>query len=378
MKQYPIICRPFRGFTVSGGSCTQGLRPGLESFAPPGLPTHGPGVAASWLAAGLILIATVAGVFGGAIPACAADAPGSTYSVIISSLPGEPDYEKILQGWGKDLYTALRKNAAEDHVYWLAAKKETGVYAESRLDQITKVFDLLATLIQPQDAFELLLIGHGSFDDFDFRINIPGPDLTAAQLAEMLGRIRAERQLVANMTSSSGATIASLRRKGRILITATSAGKERNFSQFPRYFIEALREPAADTDKNQEVSVLEAFRFASHEVARYYQQATRLATEHALLEDRGDGDGVREPGADNGEGLLAASMVLVRLGDERSGVESPEARALRADKRRVEEAIEALKYRKASLNSKEYSQQLEKLLIQLAQLQQKLDTLEKK
>ncbi len=309
----------------------------------------------------------------------AADAGGSTYSVVICGLGGETEYEKIFQGWGKDLAAALRKNAvSDDHVYWLAAKKEAGVYAESRQEQIVKVMETLAGKLAPADGFQLFLIGHGSFDEYDYRINLPGADMTASQFGELLGRIKAERQVVVNMTSSSGASIVPLRRKGRVVIAATSAGRERNFSEFARYFIEALQESAADADKNQEISALEAYRFATREVARYYQSATRLATEHALLEDRGDQEGAREPGAENGEGLLAASAVLVRLGDQRAAADTPETRNLRAAKRKIEEEIETLKYRKAAIPAEEYSQKLEQLLISLAKTQEQLDKLEKK
>jgi len=304
---------------------------------------------------------------------------GTAYCVVLSGLGGEPGYEKQIQAWGKDLYSILKMNAvAEDHVYWLAAKKEPGVYAESRLDEIAKLLDQLAARIEPQDAFQVFLIGHGSFDEYDYRFNLPGPDLTATRLNELLARIRAERQLVVNMTSSSGASLKTLRRKGRVVITATSAGMERNFTSFPRYFIEALRDPAADADKNQEISVLEAFRYTSREVARNYESSKRLATEHALLDDRGDAEGAREPGPQNGEGLLAESSVLVRLGDEHAAADTPESRKLRAGKRTLEEQIEALRYRKASMTSDEYSAQLETLLIQLAKVQQLLDDLEKK
>ena len=304
---------------------------------------------------------------------------GAAYSVVITGIGGEPDYDKLIQGWGRDLYTVLKKNSvSEDHVFWLAAKKEPGVYAESREGDIRKLFETLAARIQPADSFHLFLIGHGSFDEYDYRFNIPGPDLTAVQISELLGRIRAERQLVVNMTSSSGASLAPLRRKGRVVMTATSAGRERNFSQFARYFIEALQDPAADADKNQEVTALEAFRFASREVARFYQSATRLATEHAMIEDKGDGEGVREPGPENGEGLLAASTVLVRFGEQQTAAETPETQALRASKRSIEEQIEALKYRKASLPSQEYSAQLEKLLLDLSRTEQQLERLEKK
>lgn len=304
---------------------------------------------------------------------------GGTYAVIITGLGGDADYEKLINGWGKDLHAALRQSGvAADHLFWLAEKKQDGVYADSRREQITRLLETLAARLGPQDVFQLFLLGHGSYDDYDYRFNIPGPDLTADQFSELLGRIPCERQLVVNMTSASGGSLKSLRRKGRVVITSTTAGRERNFSVFARYFVAALQDLAADADKNQEISALEAYRYASREVARYYETQKRLATEHPLLEDRGDSEGAREATPESGQGLLAAALVVRRLGGGQPALDTPETRDLRAKKRGVEEAIERLKYSKASLDTQEYYQQLEKLLLELSQLQERLDTLEKK
>ncbi len=310
--------------------------------------------------------------------AAAAQAPGNgPYAVVISGLGGEPAYGKLIDQWGKDLSSVLRKNAvSEDRVFWLSANKEMeGIYAESSREEIVKLLEELAARLTAEDTLELFLIGHGSYDEYDYRFNLPGPDLTASQLSDLLGGIRAGRQVVVNMTSSSGASLEPLQRKGRVVITATSAGRERNFSVFARYFTEALEDSAADTNKNRELSVLEAFQYASREVARYYKELTRLATEHALLEDKGDGKGTREATPENGQGLLASAIPLIDLGGRTAADDDPQARALRTQKRKIEEAIEQLKYRKASFTSEQYFENLEKLLIDLAEAEQDLENL---
>jgi hypothetical protein len=302
-----------------------------------------------------------------------------TYAVVLSGLGGDPEFGKMIDGWGKDLHDALAKSGLDkDHLFWLAATKQDGVFAVSQADQIRSLLDRLAGRMATQDIFQLFLIGHGSYDDFDYRFNLPGPDLTAGQIAEMLARVKCERQLVVNMTSASGASLPLWRKPGRVVIASTSAGQERNFSVFARYFVAALQEPASDADKNDTISALEAFRYAAREVARYYDSQKRLATEHPMMEDLGTGEGVREATPDNGEGLLAGAMPVRRLGAAAGGVDTPEARALRARKRQAEEAIEQLKYRKASMDSDAYMEQLEKLLVDLATVQQQLDALEKK
>jgi hypothetical protein len=108
-----------------------------------------------------------------------------------------------------------------------------------------------------------------------------------------LDRVPAQRQLVVNMTSCSGGSIEQLRRPNRIVISATKTGSEKNATNFARYFVEALREPSADTDKNESVSALEAFRYAQAKTTEFFDTQKRLATEHSVIEDTGKGMGER-------------------------------------------------------------------------------------
>ena len=86
--------------------------------------------------------------------------------------------------------------------------------------------------------------------------------------------------------------MAAMRRQDRIVMTATRAGTEKNATFFARYFVEALRDSTADTDKNEIISALEAFKYADQKTAKYYETQKRLSTEHAILEDTGKGEGL--------------------------------------------------------------------------------------
>src|SRR6202022_3483657 len=96
-----------------------------------------------------------------------------------------------------------------------------------------------------------------------------------------------------------------------VVLSPTKAGSEKNPPIFARYWVEALRDPSADVDKNETISALEAFRYAEQKTSKYYETQKRLATEHAMLEDTGKGAGVRAPSAENGEGLLASRFPLL-------------------------------------------------------------------
>jgi hypothetical protein len=223
------------------------------------------------------------------------------------------------------------------------------------------------------DSFALFLIGHGTFDGTDYKINLPGPDMTATELAKALNRIPARRQLVVNMTSCSGASLAALARKDRVVMTATKSGTEKNAPVFARYWVDALHDPGADTDKNGSVSALEAFRYADRKTAAYFEEEKLLATEHALMTDTANATGVRDPKPENGQGLLAASFILIRQRSESGKAVSPEKQRLVTKKEELEARIDRLKYQKAAMEESDYKHQLTALLLELARTQAEID-----
>jgi hypothetical protein len=287
----------------------------------------------------------------------------TTYYVTITGLGGEPDYEQHFGMWAKDIEKALKTSPD--------SKVETLVNATR--EQVRGALDRIAKEAKPQDALVVMLIGHGSFDGYEYKINLPGPDLTGSELATLLDRIPTTRQLVVDMTSASGGAIEFLRKPNRVVIAATKSGTEKNATIFARYWVEALSDPAADSDKNEVVSALEAFRYADKKTAAFYESQNRLATEHAVLEDTGKGDGVRAPSPENGEGMLAAQFPLLRIGSAAAAAKDPAKLQLLAKKEELEQQIDKLKYEKAAIPPDEYKKQLGALLLQLAQTQEELD-----
>jgi hypothetical protein len=294
----------------------------------------------------------------------ALSAPAATFYVTVSGLGGEPDYEQRFKMWAEDIDTSLKKAGGDANV--------TTMVAPTR-EQIRSKLAELARQAKPDDGFVLMLIGHGTYDGVEYKFNVPGPDITAAELATLLDKIPASRQLVVNMTSSSGGSINLLQKKNRIVVTATKTGTEKNATVFARYWAEALRDPAADADKNESVSALEAFRYAERKTTDFFDSQKRLATEHAVLEDTGKGEGERNPSAENGEGRLASSFPMVRLGANAAAARDPAKRQLMDKKEELEQAIDKLKYDKAALPDQEYKKQLATLLVELAKTQEALD-----
>ncbi len=216
-----------------------------------------------------------------ALPAHAAG-----YFVTVAGLGGEPDYEQRFTAMAADLDKILKGSGGEVHVYTLSGDQATREHLTQTLAQVARE-------AKPDDEFVLTLIGHGTYDGTEYKFNLPGPDVTATELAMLCDHIPAKRQLIVNTTSASGGSVMAFRRAGRGVITATKNGTEKNATVFARYWVEALRDPTSDANKNDTISALEAFQYADRKTAGFYESQKRLATEHATFEDTGKNDPVR-------------------------------------------------------------------------------------
>ncbi|HEX4073959.1 MAG TPA: hypothetical protein VHX49_01030 [Candidatus Acidoferrales bacterium] len=308
-----------------------------------------------------ILVIGLAAALLFAVPARAA-----VYYVTVAGLGGEPEYEQEFTSLAMDLDKLLKSSGSDAHVYTLTGADATRAHLTDTLAQV-------AAEAKPDDDFVLTLIGHGTFDGVEYKFNLPGPDISAADLAALCDRVPAKRQLIVNTSSASGGSVAALERHGRAVIAATKSGTEKNATVFARYWVQALHDPEADVDKNDAISALEAFRYATSRTAAFYDAQKRLATEHAEFEDTGLHDPVRDASTDTGEGLLLSSFTLIRLGAAQKAYADPAKRALLARKEDLERQIDTLKYQKAAMSQDDYKDQLTAALIELAKVQEELD-----
>jgi hypothetical protein len=293
-------------------------------------------------------------------------AQAGTFCVTIAGLGGEPDYEQRFQATAGELERILKTSGGDIHVFTLSGPGATRAHLEETLGMV-------ARQTKPEDDFVLVLIGHGSYDGSVYKFNLPGPDISGSELAALCDRIPSKRQLIVNTTSASGGSIAALDKPGRAVIAATKTGTEKNATVFARYWVEALRDPTADANKNDTISALEAFEYAANKTAAFYESQKRLATEHPVFEDTGKNDPVRAPSMDTGEGLFLSSFPLVRFGDAQKAFSDPSKRNLLAKKEELEQKIDALKYQKAAMAPDDYKEQLTAALVELARVQQELD-----
>jgi len=164
-------------------------------------------------------------------------------------------------------------------------------------------------------------IGHGTFDGSQYKFNVPGPDITGAEITELLNSIRANKQLVVVSSSSSGALL-----------------------------------DVIDPDKNESVNAREVFDYATAKVNSFYETEKLLAPEHAMLKgERAETFEATRYGA-----LLAAQDTL------------PPELLSRRDELATE--ISNLKSRKADLDEDDYFDKLQDLMLELADLQKQIDS----
>ncbi len=288
------------------------------------------------------------------------------YAIIINGASGEPAYAKQFDQWTASLRAALQGRFGFDknHVKLLTEKPADSTAAPATAEEVRKAFASLRTELNSDNLLFVFLIGHGSFDK-EAKFNLVGPDLSANDYNTLLTSLPTRRVIVFNLASASGEFIKPLAAKGRIVVTATRSGQETNATRFTEYLLVALLATDSDTDQDGHISVLEAFNYANRLTADFYARAGRLATEHALLEDNGDGVGHSK--LEGGDGLLARATYLDSLSVEQAATNATIAKLLR-DRTRLEGEIGQLIARKKELAEVEYEAQLEKLFIELAKV----------
>ena len=312
-----------------------------------------------------------------ALAAVSASARAQTNALVVTGLGGEEKYHQLFMSLGDRLTAALHARffLPDSNVAWLgedsrnATSKSRLYRGKSTAENIRAQIDKMVARARPGDQILIVLIGHGSGDGEDTKFNIPGPDLTARDFRAILDRFAAQRVAFLDLTTASGDVIATLSAPGRIIVTSTKSAYERNESQFARFFVDALEKPGvADVDKDGRVSLLEAYRYAAAETRRSYSNDERLMTEHAQLDDDGDGKGTDLPdGRGAGDGLQARRFFIdAGAVEARLAASDPQLAKLYADKFAAEDKIDALKRRKASMVEDAYYAELEPLLLALA------------
>lgn len=294
----------------------------------------------------------------------------ATWLLVVSGVGGDDERRAAFVELSHQLMdAAARHGVAADRIGYLAEAADTPrARARSTRENIESELQRLAGLAAPDDQVVIVLLGHGNIRAGEAYFNLPGPDISAGEFAIALTPLQPRQVAVVNTTAASGPFVRALAAPGRVVITATRGDRELLEPTFARFFIEAFDGTGADLDKDQRVSLLEAFRFANVQVERSYADTGRMRTEHAMLEDDGDGEGSEDPDG-NREGALAARMTLGSGAMSTGAGESdPELRALYGRRAEAEARLAALRARQGEMTAEQYDKQLEEILVAIAEI----------
>ena len=291
------------------------------------------------------------------------------YALIVSGANGDESYAQQYAAWRKALADTLEQKLGFDASRIIVLFDGGERDRASTAAGVRQALDKLRARVNQPDLLFVFLIGHGTFDGNDAKFNLVGPDLESTEWAARLRPI-AGRLVIVNSTGASFPFLERLAGPRRIVIAATESPAQRFDTVFPEYFIRALADPAADIDKNGRVSVLEAFIAASVGVRRYYEQRGQLATERAVLDDNGDGQG-KEAEGDGTDGSLA-SRTYLDADLPGAAPTDEEMLGLLQKKASLEADIDDLKQRRQLMTRDEYDKEFEKLMIDLAKVSREI------
>ncbi|MCA9033544.1 MAG: hypothetical protein KDA91_00375 [Planctomycetaceae bacterium] len=321
---------------------------------------------------------------------------------ILTPLTSADEEKSATEAVSQDVIVVIGADGAaeygEQFRRWADRWKQAATAGDASLIAIGEVdTDRVATEEEPSDADKLkntiislgqkqtpeplwiVLIGHGTFDSRTAMFNLRGADVSDRQMSEWLQTTQRPVAVI-NCFSSSSPFLNTLSGNDRVVISATKDASQIQFSHFGDAMSQAIVGLEADIDRDGQTSLLEAWLFASRQTASFYESVGRLATEHSLLDDNGDARGVRselfEGLRPNGDveqpdltdGRLAARWHLVR---------SEEEKRLTADEREkrdsLESQLEILRGKKKELSEESYFEQLEQLMIPLAELYESVE-----
>jgi hypothetical protein len=262
---------------------------------------------------GVLLLVAVAALFLAAGAARAQESglqpavPPSTHAMrralIVCGLPGDSDHRKLFAETVEKLYSALTSRygfAASNVVVRFGVASQPGdgpAVAKARglstREGIAADVDELKKQLTPDDTLWVIVVGHTHYDNRHSHLNLPGPDMDEREFGKLFADLKAREQVFFITTAASGFFLKPLAAPGRIVITATEPDQEVNETLFPHALAETLAAPSAeiDRDKDGKISVFELYLAVVTNVMKRYVADENLPTEHAKLDDSGDGHG---------------------------------------------------------------------------------------
>jgi hypothetical protein len=262
------------------------------------------------------------------LPAVTVPAEDGRRCLIICGLPGDADHRKLFGDTLELLHAGLTKyhGFAPQNVTILWGDKPTEKEsakvrdmrkAEQALNNhrasmgepleapaplvvasretIPQAVEALRTTLGPDDALWVFVLGHVHYDGKYSWLNVAGDDLHQLEFGRLFEGLRCREQAFFITTAASGFYLKPLAAHGRVVISATEPDLELNETLFPHKLAQALGSPPSsaefDMDGDGRITLLDLYLRTARETAQDYVSGQLLATEHALIDDDGDGRG---------------------------------------------------------------------------------------
>ncbi len=310
-------------------------------------------------------------------------AVGKRYALVVAGPGGQAEFTEKYREQTVRLYDVLSDSldyqpADITYLFEDPSRDSLRITGEPTAANVRAAFRSLRARMKPDDQLAVFLIGHGTFDGHWGKFNLVGPDLKDIEYAQLLAGLPSQKVVFVNMSSASGPFVNKVSGEKRVVVTATKSGTQYFETNFMDFFLDAIASHRSDANKDGRVSLLEAFTFARTSQDNWFEEKRRIRAEHPLLDDNGDGIGSQRL-KDSKDGLLAARVYLGPASRElesmlqraQAGADSPKDKLL-LEKLQLEQKIDDLKAAKVQMDGADYAQQLETLLIQLAQMNRRI------
>ena len=227
-------------------------------------------------------------------------AGGQRWVVILVGLAGDEAHADLFRETADTWQTWLTESLdiPREQVLRLPRRTQEPEAAAPALkaDAIRTTLAELNQKLKPNDSLWVFTLGHGNYDGKQAWFHLAGKDPSAEDFGRWFSEVRCREQVIWLTQSNAGWFVKPLSRPGRIVIAATAADDESNETEFPHALATVVQSPATmlDTDQDEKVSVAELFAAVVREVERRFQHDKRFPTEHAQLDDNGDGKGTED------------------------------------------------------------------------------------
>ncbi len=234
-------------------------------------------------------------------PAKPATLPRVRHALILCGHPGDADHAKSFADTVLKLREGLTKTVGippeRQHVVFGAdaPKGLPGATGPATREAVAAAVEAVSKRLGPDDGLWVVCLGHGHHDGRQAWWNLPGPDLSAAEFGKLFAGVTCREQVFVMTSSLSGYFVAPLARRDRAVVAATEADAETNETTYAAAFAQVLAAGLTlaehDADKDGKLTLFDLYVAVAKEVAQNYATAEQLSTEHAQLDDDGDGVG---------------------------------------------------------------------------------------